>query len=325
MGTDSANYDAQLADARKIHDFTSFGSVKDIIDYLVKYGHITKEDVIVKDGLNEGLSDNVTDTTDTTKLVTKEEDKPADKPVDKPTEKPADKPTDVPAEKPNKDDEPTNSAAIDKYIDDLYEMRKQAIAKDGEFGIGNLVFKELRNLGYLDNLKELRNELRSKELSLEPKTKEEANKTEVTEEINVAKYGTKEEIKELAAKADKDGTYSVDDEGNITPVPFKTGFQVSFFRPEITNDEIRSVLNAIGDKLGEKYFGLWKDGGEISYHIDNEANAYKLAKIFNQETIMDWSKYGTDKQFPANPDYDKDKKVDYKEAVKQFQDFINNK
>lgn len=59
------------------------------------------------------------------------------------------------------------SDRIDDFIEDLYDLRKDSIAKDGEYGIGNLVFKEFRNLGYLDNLKEIKNKLKSKELSLE--------------------------------------------------------------------------------------------------------------------------------------------------------------
>ena len=59
------------------------------------------------------------------------------------------------------------SELISNFIEDLYDLRKESIAKDGEYGIGNLVFKEFRNLGYLDNLKDLKNEERSKELSLE--------------------------------------------------------------------------------------------------------------------------------------------------------------
>lgn len=60
----------------------------------------------------------------------------------------------------------TRSEKIDEFIDNLYELRKTSIAKDGEFGLGNLVFKEFRNLGYLDNLKELKKQEKSKELSL---------------------------------------------------------------------------------------------------------------------------------------------------------------
>jgi len=58
---------------------------------------------------------------------------------------------------------------IDILIDDLYKLRQESIQKDGEYGVGNLVFKEMRNMGYLDNLKELKRKLQSKEMSLEKK------------------------------------------------------------------------------------------------------------------------------------------------------------
>ena len=38
------------------------------------------------------------------------------------------------------------------FKDKLKNMRSQSIEKEGEFGIGNLLFKELRNLGYLDKM-----------------------------------------------------------------------------------------------------------------------------------------------------------------------------
>lgn len=53
-----------------------------------------------------------------------------------------------------------------KLIEKIYELRKQGMT-EGEYSIGNLVFKELRNNGYLDELKEFRNELISKRLSLD--------------------------------------------------------------------------------------------------------------------------------------------------------------
>ncbi len=56
-----------------------------------------------------------------------------------------------------------------KILEDIYEkLRKKGVAK-GEYAIENLAFKELRNKGYLDQLKEYRNELTSKRLSLEEK------------------------------------------------------------------------------------------------------------------------------------------------------------
>jgi len=62
--------------------------------------------------------------------------------------------------------EPT-AESIEDFIEDIYDLRKSSIASDGEYGLGNLVFKEFRNLGYLDNLKDLRKQCVSKELSLE--------------------------------------------------------------------------------------------------------------------------------------------------------------
>jgi rRNA-processing protein FCF1 len=54
-----------------------------------------------------------------------------------------------------------------KMLEDIYEkLRKKGVAK-GEYAIENLAFKELRNKGYLDQLKEYKNELTSKRLSLE--------------------------------------------------------------------------------------------------------------------------------------------------------------
>lgn len=57
---------------------------------------------------------------------------------------------------------------IDQLITDIYDERKEGMSKeDGEFSKNNLVFKEFRNRGYLDDLKELRNQVLSKDLSLE--------------------------------------------------------------------------------------------------------------------------------------------------------------
>lgn len=60
-----------------------------------------------------------------------------------------------------------NIATIEQYIDDIYNLRKIGLAEGGEYDTRNLTFKEVRNLGYLDNLKELIDDLKSKELSLE--------------------------------------------------------------------------------------------------------------------------------------------------------------
>lgn len=59
---------------------------------------------------------------------------------------------------------------IMKFINDLYLTRRDSLAVDGEVGIGNQVFKDLRNEGLLDKLKDKYYELRSDELSLSTET-----------------------------------------------------------------------------------------------------------------------------------------------------------
>lgn len=66
-----------------------------------------------------------------------------------------------------KADKLDDETKVVKVLEDIYEkLRKKGISK-GEYSIENLTFKELRNKGYLDQLKEFRNELVSKRLSLE--------------------------------------------------------------------------------------------------------------------------------------------------------------
>lgn len=54
---------------------------------------------------------------------------------------------------------------ISALIEDIYDMRKEAL-ENGEYELGNLIFKEFRKLGYLDELKIKQNELKGEELSL---------------------------------------------------------------------------------------------------------------------------------------------------------------
>lgn len=56
---------------------------------------------------------------------------------------------------------------VKSTIDELYLLRKNSLSSEGEYSKGNLVFKEIRNRGLLDELKDEMYELTSKELSLE--------------------------------------------------------------------------------------------------------------------------------------------------------------
>ena len=60
-----------------------------------------------------------------------------------------------------------NYDEVSKMIDWLYYQRKLALQLEGEFSVGNLIFKAIRNEGLLDKLKEEKLKLRSEELTVE--------------------------------------------------------------------------------------------------------------------------------------------------------------
>ena len=61
----------------------------------------------------------------------------------------------------------TSSRDVQNFVNELYNLRRISIMTDGEYARGNLVFKEIRNSGLLQELKDKINDLTSKELSLE--------------------------------------------------------------------------------------------------------------------------------------------------------------
>ena len=64
-------------------------------------------------------------------------------------------------------DKNTTIQDVDNLINDIYMLRKNGLAKGGEYSKGNLTFKTLRSNGYIEKLMDLKNELISKDLSLE--------------------------------------------------------------------------------------------------------------------------------------------------------------
>lgn len=56
---------------------------------------------------------------------------------------------------------------LQKAVDDLYVIRTQSIAADGEYSKGNYLFKQLRDLGLIDSLKDAIKEKTSQILTLE--------------------------------------------------------------------------------------------------------------------------------------------------------------
>jgi hypothetical protein len=60
----------------------------------------------------------------------------------------------------------TDTKAAEKLLEKFQKLRKHAIAKSGEFTQGNLIFKELRNRGYIDKIREFILKMTDKKLSI---------------------------------------------------------------------------------------------------------------------------------------------------------------
>ena len=197
---------------------------------------------------------------------------------------------------------------ITNFIEDIYDLRRMSIADDGEYAIGNLVFKEFRAKGLLDEAKDLKNSELSKAMSL---------KENLKEALDLKHIDSIEKLLKLKGLVEEDGTYSVED-GKLIKKNLDSGFMVSFFRPEITNKDIVRCREFIGKSLGEPYYGIYQDIPEISFNLDSKNFAMEIAKIFNQESIWDNS---SNKEI-KNPKFNKNKVVDYLEATNNFKHLL---
>ena len=60
----------------------------------------------------------------------------------------------------------TDNKAAEKLLNKFQKLRGASIAKDGEFSQDNLIYKELRNLGYIDKIRKFILSMTDKKLSL---------------------------------------------------------------------------------------------------------------------------------------------------------------
>jgi len=60
----------------------------------------------------------------------------------------------------------TDDQTVKSFKETLKDMRSNSIEQEGEFGQGNLIFKELRNLGYLDKINQYIRSKQDQRLSL---------------------------------------------------------------------------------------------------------------------------------------------------------------
>lgn len=204
---------------------------------------------------------------------------------------------------------------INELIDDIYMERKNGLEEDGEFSIGNLVFKEFRNIGYLETLKEMLVELEDKELSLESLNKEETDtwldkksdlKLDYFESKRKSKYGAKpgvalanlNEVMELVYSNELDN--SLEEKLSYTDFP---GGQIIFSQkinalPLDRNkfiNKVKQIVKSVENRLRSenKIDSVLKqvnDNAEIGYTIYKGPNIkgryVTTDKSYSEDSIM---------------------------------------
>jgi hypothetical protein len=126
---------------------------------------------------------------------------------------------------------------------------------------------------------------------------------------------SKDKLNSLAKTVKEDGTYILNSKGELEKQNLTSGFQVSFFRPEITDSEIKKILSIIGNTFGQRYLGIYQGSREISYTLESSM-AKEVARIFNQESI--WENEKGDFGYTENPSFDENVKVDYDKAADEL-------
>ena len=104
-------------------------------------------------------------------------------------------------------DEVADKDEATQLMDKIKRMRKAGLTKEGEFSVENLVFKKLRNEGYIGKLADIKKEEIDKELSLEEAYKSLINKIEemCTSTVAMAPYATPVVGQENPSKYEKQG------------------------------------------------------------------------------------------------------------------------
>lgn len=161
-------------------------------------------------------------------------------------------------------------------INKLYLMRKNSLASDGEFGVGNLVFKEIRNDGLLDGLKNKKLEIRSNELSLEN-----VNTEEITEDIKSDTSTNDDELFKFGGKL-QDAGFDFDD---YHAVEIDNGIKI-LFTAYFNNTTKKQDLKKLSNIIKELDFGKFNIVKNIYFEScghpdkDNKITAYNVEVLY---------------------------------------------
>lgn len=157
--------------------------------------------------------------------------------------------------------------AAERFWDNLKLLRKDSIAVDGEYSTGNLIFKEFRNQGWIERLKELINSERSKELSLESLNESKEDNQKLIDYVG----------EETANRFFKSKSRIKSPENDLYYWLKKDPIELEDFLDELENTKSKSQQRR-EDKLGAELL-YNKDGWKV-YRIDT----YEAARYYGKGT-----------------------------------------
>lgn len=122
---------------------------------------------------------------------------------------------------------------VEYLLNALYLLRKESILREGEYGVGNLLFKQLRNEGYVDLLKDKIHEIRSRELSLEGLKENWSDKKQYVIKGRLFSSPLKLNVSKFTGFQQPDGIYVLDESDDVSDyIIFKKISDNGFFHQE---------------------------------------------------------------------------------------------
>lgn len=165
-----------------------------------------------------------------------------------------------------------NIERINNFWDMLYDFRKTGLNRSGEFDINNLVFKEIRNRGYLDELANIEIDLKNQNMTLDSKIKDGSRQ----EFINVFGKEAEENLKKISPKLETNDPrknleywlkeYNRNEDTKILiPSQFEAFIENYKSYGMTIKEQLNEIANLPETKQGLKYLG--KSGPYEVYHV----------------------------------------------------------
>ena len=192
-----------------------------------------------------------------------------------------------------------NALAIENLWKNIQSLRKNSLKDEGEFGMGNILFKKLRNDNYLEKLRNKMYDIQSKDLSLE--SSKNLDEAELNDTKDVSEY-LKEINDELNNKETQDLFY------NRSLIDYLDGYTDKNKKREVKDDKFLNEdlkRSAVKRALHYEENDIPSDlNNYLYFDLDNNLcrMEYKKNKLYKTPVKRQKSLTGTKSFKPIGPE-----------------------